>query len=160
MVLWTSIGYLGSLSQDLLHRIFSKCVFLNLLSPLSLTLPSNTLRSSKKLENFPRGCGVIEFLCPWIFVSKCRIKKAAVECRQSQKIETLGNEIKVKKSRDWSHLVATATLKFVVTSIVGRQKGLSSFLVNGLFAFTESLNPGVNLNYSLKINTFSRIHLN
>ena len=50
------MGYLGSLSQDPLHRIFSKCVFLNLLSPLGLPLPSNALGSSKKLRNFPRGC--------------------------------------------------------------------------------------------------------
>ena len=56
------MGYLGSLSQDPLGRIFSKCAFLNLLSPLGLPLPSNTLGSSKKLKNFPRGCGVC-FAC-------------------------------------------------------------------------------------------------
>ena len=51
------MGYLGSLSQDPLGRIFSKCAFLNLLSPLALPLPSNVLGSSKKLKFFPRGCG-------------------------------------------------------------------------------------------------------
>ena len=56
--------YLGSLSQDPLGRIFSKSVFLNLLSPLGLPLPSNALGSSKKLDFFPRGCerGKIKFL--------------------------------------------------------------------------------------------------
>ena len=51
-----SSGYLGSLSQDPLGRIFSKCAFLNLLSPLVLPLPSKVLGSSKKLKIFPRGC--------------------------------------------------------------------------------------------------------
>ena len=50
------VGYLGSLSRDPLGRIFSKCAFLNLLSPLALPLPSNVLGSSKKLKKFPRGC--------------------------------------------------------------------------------------------------------
>ena len=50
------LGYLGSLSRDPLSRIFSKCVFLNLLSPLGLPLPSNALGSSKKLKKIPRGC--------------------------------------------------------------------------------------------------------
>ena len=54
--LGTPVGYLGSLSQDPLGRIFSKCAFLNLLSPLALPLPSNVLGSSKKLKIFPRGC--------------------------------------------------------------------------------------------------------
>ena len=51
--LGTPVGYLGSLSQDPLGRIFSKCAFLNL---LALPLPSNVLGSSKKLKFFPRGC--------------------------------------------------------------------------------------------------------
>ena len=46
------LGYLGSLSQDPLGRIFSKCVFLNLLSPLGLPIPSNALGSSKNLKFF------------------------------------------------------------------------------------------------------------
>ena len=50
------LGYPGSLSWDPLHRIFSKCGFLNLLSPLGLPIPSNGLGSSKKLKNFPKGC--------------------------------------------------------------------------------------------------------
>ena len=54
------MGYLGSLSQEPLGRIFSKCAFLNLLSPLGLPLPSNTLGSSKKLKNFPRGCVCVD----------------------------------------------------------------------------------------------------
>ena len=36
--------------------IFSKCVFLNLLNPLRLPIPSNTMVASKKLKIFPRGC--------------------------------------------------------------------------------------------------------
>ena len=56
-----SSGYLGSLSQDPLGRIFSKSVFLNLLSPLGLPLPSNALGSSKKLKNFPRGCALQKY---------------------------------------------------------------------------------------------------
>ena len=47
-----SSGYLGSLSQDPLGRIFSKCVFLSLLSPLGLPIPSNALGSSKNLKFF------------------------------------------------------------------------------------------------------------
>ena len=54
----TPLGYLGSLSRDPLGRIFSKCVFLNLLSPLGLPIPSNAMVASKKLKNFPRGCGL------------------------------------------------------------------------------------------------------
>ena len=55
--LGTPLGYyLGSLYRDPLGEIFSKCAFLNLLSPLGLPLPSNTLGSSKKLKKFPRGC--------------------------------------------------------------------------------------------------------
>ena len=42
------------LSQDPLHRLFSRRIFLNLLSTLGLPLPTNTLRSTKKLDNFPR----------------------------------------------------------------------------------------------------------
>ena len=52
----TPLGYLGSLSWDPLGRIFSKCVFLNLLNPLGLPIPSNAMEASKKLKNFPRGC--------------------------------------------------------------------------------------------------------
>ena len=54
-----SLGYLGSLSQKWLGTIFSKCVFLNLLSPLGFPLPSNALGSSKKLKIFPRGCSSV-----------------------------------------------------------------------------------------------------
>ena len=54
-----SSGYMGSLSQDPLGGIFSKCAFLNLLITLALPLPSNVLGSSKKLKIFPRGCGDI-----------------------------------------------------------------------------------------------------
>ena len=53
------MGYLGSLSWDPLGRIFSKCAFMNLLSPLGIHLPSNALGSSKKLKIFPRGCVVV-----------------------------------------------------------------------------------------------------
>ena len=53
------MGYLGSLSQDPLGRIFSKCVFLNLLNPLGLPIPSNAMEAFKKLSNFPRGCGEV-----------------------------------------------------------------------------------------------------
>ena len=63
------MGYLGSLSQDPLGRIFSKCAFLNLLSPLGLPLPSNALGSSKKLKIFPRGCVWIFFLLYGIVTS-------------------------------------------------------------------------------------------
>ena len=56
LVPWDPLGYLGSLSWDPPGRIFSKCVFLNLLSPLGLPIPSNVLGSSKKLKFFPRGC--------------------------------------------------------------------------------------------------------
>ena len=42
------LGYLGSLSQDPLGRIFSKCV--------GLPVPSNAMEASKKLKKFPRGC--------------------------------------------------------------------------------------------------------
>ena len=42
------------LSQDPLHRLFSRRIFLNLLSTLGLPLPTNTMRSTKKLEYFPR----------------------------------------------------------------------------------------------------------
>ena len=50
------MGYLGSLSQKGLGKIFSKCGFLNLLSPLGLPIPSFALLPAKKLKNFPRGC--------------------------------------------------------------------------------------------------------
>ena len=50
------MGYLGSLSQKGLGKIFSKCGFLNLLSPLGLRIPSFALLPAKKLKNFPRGC--------------------------------------------------------------------------------------------------------
>ena len=49
-------GIPGVLCQDPLGRIFSKCVFLNLLSPLRLPIPSNVLGSSKKLKIFPSDC--------------------------------------------------------------------------------------------------------
>ena len=53
--LGTPLGYyLGSLFRDSLSEIFSKCAFLNLLSPLIL-LPSNALVASKKI---PRGCAL------------------------------------------------------------------------------------------------------
>ena len=51
------LGYLGSLSQKGLGKIFSKCVFLNHLSPLGLPIPSYALLPAKKLKKFPRGCG-------------------------------------------------------------------------------------------------------
>ena len=51
------MGYLGSLSQDPLGRIFSKCVFLNLLNSLGLPIPSNAMEASKKI---PRGCEIDE----------------------------------------------------------------------------------------------------
>ena len=52
------MGYLGFLSRDPLGRIFSKYVFLNLLNPLGLPIPSNAMEASKKLKKFPRGCAV------------------------------------------------------------------------------------------------------
>ena len=52
------MGYLGSLSQKGLGKIFSKCVFLNLLSPLGLPIPSYALLPAKKLKNFPKGCAL------------------------------------------------------------------------------------------------------
>ena len=58
------VGYLGSLSWDPLGRIFSKRVFLNLLKPLGLPIPSNAMVASKKLKNFPRGCDFIRTAQP------------------------------------------------------------------------------------------------
>ena len=52
------LGYLGSLSQKGLGKIFSKCVFLNLLGPLGLPIPSYALLPAKKLKKFPRGCAL------------------------------------------------------------------------------------------------------
>ena len=56
------LGYLGSLSQNRLGKIFSKCGFLNLLSPLGLPIPSYALLLAKKLKIFPRGCEMSENL--------------------------------------------------------------------------------------------------
>ena len=52
---WTLLGYSGSLSQDPFGRIFPKCVFLNLLNPLGLPIPSNAMVASKKTLENPRG---------------------------------------------------------------------------------------------------------
>ena len=57
------LGYLGSLSQNRLGQIFSKCGFLNLLSPLGLPIPSYALLLAKKLKKFPRGCVLCAVLC-------------------------------------------------------------------------------------------------
>ena len=54
------LGYLGSLSQKGLGKIFSKCGFLNLLSPLGLPIPSFALLPAKKLKIFPRGCAITQ----------------------------------------------------------------------------------------------------
>ena len=54
------LGYLGSLSQNRLGKIFSKCGFLNLLSPLGLPIPSYALLLAKKLKKIPRGCDFLE----------------------------------------------------------------------------------------------------
>ena len=55
------LGYLGSLSQNRLGKIFSKCGFLNLLSPLGLPIPSYALLLAKKI---PREC-VLSLIFMW-----------------------------------------------------------------------------------------------
>ena len=50
------LGYLGSLSQNWLNKIFYKCVFLPFLSPLGLPILPYALLLAKKMLKNPRGC--------------------------------------------------------------------------------------------------------
>ena len=58
------MGYLGSLSQDPLGRIFSKCAFLNLLSPLVLPYLQKFWDPPKNLKIFQGAVSIDCRCCP------------------------------------------------------------------------------------------------
>ena len=98
MVPWDPLGYLGSLSRDPLGRIFSKCVFLSLLNPLGLPIPSNAMEASKKLKKFPRGC---EYISYWNNIeSRFDVSHSRSQECISQKISNL-NLVFYKVNKLW-----------------------------------------------------------
>ena len=56
------MGYLGSLSQEALGRIFSKCIFLNLLDLLEVPQVVLVMVQTKKLTSVQLGCDYIRFI--------------------------------------------------------------------------------------------------
>ena len=52
------MGYLGSLSQEALGRIFSKCIFLKVLDPNQVPIGVLAIGQTKKLTSVQLGCAL------------------------------------------------------------------------------------------------------